>query len=228
MHPYPTNLRLAALAAIEAGRRLLLHGSPPPATTEPNVRLLFGTVFALAIAAAVGLGATWMALTRGSAYGGVNIGAWLGWPKNGTLGIDPYARASVARTGELPVGSGDGVAFYARTDDAGQPLDGRCDVLLSGTTPQARFWTITLYDPEGRLVANSAQRQGFTSQEIIRNADGSFEILVGPRARPGNWLPTGGVEKYLLVLRLYDTPIGMGTRTGSEAPMPSITKRACL
>jgi hypothetical protein len=124
------------------------------------VRLLFGTVFALAIAAAVGLGATWMALTRGSAYGGVNIGAWLGWPKNGTLGIDPYARASVARTGELPVGSGDGVAFYARTDDAGQPLDGRCDVLLSGTTPQARFWTITLYDPDGRLVANSAQRQG--------------------------------------------------------------------
>src|SRR5262245_34656546 len=101
------------------------------------------------------------------------------------------------------------------------------DVLLSGTTPQARFWTITLYDPEGRLVANSAQRQGFTSQEIIRNADGSFDIMVGPRARPGNWLPTGGVEKYLLVLRLYDTPIGMAARTGSEAPMPAITKRAC-
>jgi len=52
--------------------------------------------------------------------------------------------------------------------------------------------------------------------------------MVRPRARPGNWLPTGGVEKYLLVLRLYDTPIGMASRTGSEAPMPSITKRACL
>src|SRR5262249_36460279 len=116
----------------------------------------------------------------------------------------------------------------ARTDDGGQPVDGRCDVLLSGTTPEARFWTITLYDPEGRLVANSAQRQGFTSQEIIRNADGSFDIMVGPRARPGNWLPTGGVEKYLLVLRLYDTPIGMAARTGSEAPMPPISKRACL
>jgi hypothetical protein len=190
--------------------------------------LLFGTVLALAIAAVVGLGVTWLALTRGSAYGGVTIGAWTGWPKNGTSGIDPYARAIVARTGELPVGSGDGVAFYASADDAGQPLDGRCDVLLSGTTPQARFWTVTLYDPEGRLVANSAQRQGFTSQEIIRNADGSFEIMVGPRARPGNWLPTGGVEKYLLVLRLYDTPIGMAARTGSEAPMPTISRRACL
>ena len=95
------------------------------------MRLLFGTVFALVIAAAIGLGGTWIALTRGSAYGGVTIGAWTGWPKNGTAGIDPYARAMVARTGELPVGSGDGVAFYASTDDAGQPLDGRCDVLFT-------------------------------------------------------------------------------------------------
>jgi hypothetical protein len=192
------------------------------------VRLLFGIVFALTVAAAVGLGATWIALTRGTAYGGVTIGAWTAWPKNGTSGIDPYARAMVARTGDLPVGSGDGVAFYAQTDDAGQILDGRCDVVLSGITPQARFWTLTLYDLEGRLVANSMERQGFTSQEIIRRADGSFDITVGPRARPGNWLPTGGVEKYLLALRLYDTPVGMATRTGHDAPMPSVTKRACL
>jgi len=77
-------------------------------------------------------------------------------------------------------------------------------------------------------VANSTQRQSFTSQEIVRNADGTFDIMVGPRARPGNWLPTGGADKYVLVLRLYDTPIGMATRTGSDAPMPSISKRACL
>jgi len=192
------------------------------------VRLLLGTAFALIAAAVVGLGATWIALTRGTAYGGVNIGAWTAWPKNGTPGIDPYARAMMARTGELPVGSGDGVAFYANADDSAQPLDGRCDVLLSGITPQARFWTVTLYDPDGRLVANSAQRQGFTSQEIIRKADGSFEIMVGPRARPGNWLPTGGVERYLLVLRLYDTPVGMATRSGREAPMPTISRGACL
>jgi len=192
------------------------------------VRLLLGTAFALIVAAVVGLGATWIALTRGTAYGGVNIGAWTAWPKNGTPGIDPYARAMMARTGELPVGSGDGVAFYANADDSAQPLDGRCDVLLSGITPQARFWTVTLYDPDGRLVANSAQRQGFTSQEIIRKADGSFEIMVGPRARPGNWLPTGGVERYLLVLRLYDTPVGMATRSGREAPMPTISRGGCL
>ena len=57
------------------------------------VRLLFGAMFALAVAAAIGLGTTWVALTRGTAYGGMTIGAWTAWPKNGTAGIDPYARA---------------------------------------------------------------------------------------------------------------------------------------
>jgi hypothetical protein len=191
------------------------------------VRLLIGTLFALTIAAAVGLGTTWIALTQGTAYGGVTIGSWTAWPKNGTAGIDPYARAMIARTGELPVGSGDGVAFQARADDAGQVLDGRCDVLVSGITPPARFWTLTLYHPEGRLVANSMGRHGFTSQEIIRKADGNFDINIAPRARPGNWLPTGGVEKYQLLLRLYDTPVGMATRSGREAPMPNISRRGC-
>ena len=191
------------------------------------MRLLLGTLFALAVAALVGLGTTWFALNRGVAYGGVSIGAWTAWPRNGTSGIDPYARANVARSGELPIGSGDGVAFYARTDDRGTPFDGRCDAMLAGLTPQARYWTLTLYDPNGRLVANSLQRQGFTSQEILRKADGSFEITVGPRARPGNWLPTGGTDKYVLVMRLYDTPIGVATRTGRDAPMPAISQRAC-
>ena len=52
------------------------------------MRLLFGTLFSLIVAAAIGLGATWLALTEGTAYGGVSIGAWTAWPKNGTPGIN--------------------------------------------------------------------------------------------------------------------------------------------
>jgi hypothetical protein len=191
------------------------------------VRLLLGSLLALAVAALVGLGTTWMALSRGTAFGAVSIGAWTAWPRIGTRDVDPYARATMARSGELPVGSGDGVAFVARSDDIGRPLDGRCDVLVSGSTPQARFWTITLYDPQGHLVGNSIERQGFTSQEIVRRADGSFEILVAPRARPGNWLPTNGIESYMLVLRLYDTPVGVTTRAAREVPMPSLSVQSC-
>ena len=191
------------------------------------MRLLLGLLFAFTVATIVGLGATWFALTQGTAFGAIAIGAWTAWPKTGTADIDPYARAAVARNGELPIGSGDGVAFFASTDDRGKPLDGRCDVILNGTTPQARYWTLTLYDPEGQLIANSVDRQGFTSQEVVRNSDGSFVIAIAPRARPGNWLPTGGVERFVLVFRLYDTPVGVATRASREAPMPAIAVERC-
>ena len=188
------------------------------------MRLLLGLLFALAVAALIGLGATWLALTRGTSFGAVTIGAWTAWPKSGTRDIDPYSRAAIARSGELPVGSGDGVAFVARTDDTGKPFDGRCEVHINGTTPQARFWTLTLYDPLGRLIGNAVDRQGFTSQEIVRNADGSFDIIAAPRTRAGNWLPTNGVDNYLLVLRLYDSPVGVATRAAREAPMPAVVQ----
>jgi hypothetical protein len=188
------------------------------------VRLLLGSLFALAVAALVGLGATWLTLTRGTAFGAVTIGAWTAFPKSGTRDIDPYARASIARSGELPIGSGDGVSFYARADDDGRAFDGRCDVRISGTTPQARYWTLTLYDPQGRLVGNTIDRHGFTSQEIVRNADGNFDIVVASRARAGNWLPTNGIESYILVLRLYDSPVGVATRAAREAPMPAVAQ----
>lgn len=191
------------------------------------MRLLIGALLAFLIAATTGLGATWLALTHGTGFGAITIGAWSAWPKNGTVDIDPYARASIARTGQLPLASGDGIAFYARSDDSGTALDGRCETLLRGITPSARFWTLTLYDPEGRLIANSANRYGFTSQEITRFADGSFQIVVAPRARPGNWLPSGGADRFVLVLRLYDTPVGAATRIGREAPMPAISRGAC-
>jgi len=191
------------------------------------VRLLFGSCFALLLAAAVGLGTTWLTISRGVAFGAMTVGAWRAWPRTGSVDIDPYARATIARTGELPLGTGDGVAFYARTDDTGNVLDGRCTFTISGTTPTARYWTVTLYDRSGRLVANTLDRHGFTSTEIVRDVDGRFTISVAPRARPGNWLPTGGIERYVLVWRLYDTPVGITSRTTKQDPMPAIVRKAC-
>jgi hypothetical protein len=191
------------------------------------MRLLFVTVLALALATFVGIGTTWMTATKGTDLGTLTIGSWTARPKTGTADIDPYSRATIVRNGELPIGTGDGVAFTTASDDKKKPLDGRCDVVLSGVTPPARFWTLTLYDGKGHVVANALQRYGFTSQEIVRAADGSFEIHVASRSRSGNWLPTGGIERYSLMLRLYDTPVGVATRSQREAPMPAITAVGC-
>ena len=191
------------------------------------MRLILISLLALSLAAVVGVGITWMTATKGTDLGTLRIGAWTARPKTGTADIDPYSRATIVRNGELPIGTGDGVAFTATTDDSRKPLDGRCDVVVSGVTPAARFWTLTLYDSKGHLVANALQRYGFTSQEIVRGADGAFEIRVAARSRAGNWLPTGGLERYALMLRLYDTPVGVATRTQRDAPMPAIATVGC-
>lgn len=191
------------------------------------MRLIILAIVTLVIASVVGLGTTWMTATRGVNVGTITIGAWTARPKTGTSDIDPYSRASIARSGELPVGTGDGVTFTATADDSGRVLDGRCDIIVKGVTPAARFWTLTIYDTKGQLVANAMQRYGFTSQEIVRASDGAFEVRVTPRSRAGNWLPTGGIDRYILMLRLYDTPVGVATRTQKDAPMPSIATTGC-
>src|SRR5262249_18241387 len=194
---------------------------------ELAVRLLLVALVALVLAAAVGLGSTWMTTTRGTGLGTLTIRAWTARPRTGTVDTDPSPRATITRNGELPIGTGDGIAFTATTDDKKKPLDGRCDIVVSGVTPAARFWTMTLYDTKGRLVANALQRYGFTSQEIVRGADGGFEIRVASRSRAGNWLPTGGIERHTLMFRLYDPAVGVATRTKRDAPMPQIATVGC-
>ena len=95
-------------------------------------------------AAAVGIGATWLTATRGTELGTLTIGAWTARPKTGTADVDPYSRASIARSGELPIGTGDGIAFSATADDRKHPLDGRCDVVVSGVPPAARTRSATV------------------------------------------------------------------------------------
>ena len=101
-------------------------------------------------------------------------------------------------------------------------------LILAAVVGLGTTWlTLTLYDAEGRPVANTSDRHGFTSAEIVREADGRFAISVAPRARPGNWLPTGGIEQFVLVWRLYDTPIGVATRTTKSGPMPAVARKDC-
>ena len=110
----------------------------------------------------------------------------------------------------------------------GQQLDGRCSLTVSGMTPPARYWTVTLYNTEGRSGCerdrsarlhqrrDRARRRRPVSRSLSRRGHG-----------PGNWLPTGGIEQYVLVWRLYDTPIGVATRTAKEGPMPAIARKGC-
>ncbi|MBX3519060.1 MAG: DUF1214 domain-containing protein [Xanthobacteraceae bacterium] len=188
------------------------------------MRVLF-FILALLIGSASGLGLTWLMSSRESGFGAVQIGAWRAWPRSGTLDADPYARAIFARSGELPIGLSEGVAFIATTDDQGRAIDGHCVTRIAGRLLPARFWTLTIYDGRGRLIENPSARYAFTSAEVVYESGGEVKIWLAPRAHTGNWLPTGESERIVAIFRLYDTPAGVARSEAAE--MPRITRENC-
>lgn len=189
---------------------------------------LLPLAFTLLVATILGLGVTWFSVTHSRGLDVVRAGAWEGWPRAGTVKADPYARAAFARSGELPLELADGLLFLATTDDAGTPLDGRCETRIVGVLPQARLWTLTVMDQDGHFIPNDAGRYGFTSAEMVYRDDGTIDVKLSPRARPGNWLPTGARPRLKVALRLYDAPFSFTSASADAAVLPRITREACL
>lgn len=190
------------------------------------MRFLIDLAIALVIAVAVGVSSAWFTIERGRLFGAVNVGAWTAWPQEGSVDADPYSLAMLARTGEVPLGAGEGLSFTADKDSDGAPLSGRCVYAIAGSTPPARMWTLTAYDAAGRLMVNVARRPGFHSREIVRQPDGAFVITASSDVRAGNWLPIAPVDRFSLVLRLYDTPLATGSQI-ADLVMPKITPVRC-
>ena len=190
------------------------------------MRLLIDIAVAIFVATILGFSTAWVAVEHGRIFGAVTIGPWTAWPNAGGPDADPYSVALLARSGEVPLGADEGLAFTATTDSGGAPLSGNCGYRVSGQTPQARLWTLTAYDATGRLMANAARRAGFHSREVLRRADGGLNITVSPDVEPGDWLPISRVEGFQLVLRLYDTPLTTATEF-VDIDMPRIDMERC-
>lgn len=191
---------------------------------------ILGLVYALALGGALGLGLTWWATGSDFQLGSLRLGPWTAWPLTDPLGADRYSRARIARSGDLPLGPGEGLAFTARVDSAGRALDGACRYQLPAVLPQARWWTLTLYDDSDRLARNPSRRAGFTSSAVLRGEEGKATVTVAPDAQPGNWLPSAP-GSFSLVLRLYDSPASTGLATdfgaGRSLAVPAIERLDC-
>ena len=175
----------------------------------------------------LGLWSAEAALRNGSPFGVAAAGPWRLATRAGAADADPYTRAALARGGEIPLALGEGLQLTARVDDDGAKLNPRCVYTVGPRVPPARFWTLEIASREGYPMPNAAGRTVFRSGELLRAANGDFEIVVGAAAEPGNWLPVGRPEGFQLVLRLYDTPL---TAIGDEvqkSAAPHVKRLAC-
>ena len=175
----------------------------------------------------IGGALAWYSIQENIGFGAMNVGVWTAWPLAGSVDADPYTKAKVAADGQVPLGAAEGIAFYARTDDAGRPLRANCRYRLRGETPVARHWTLTVQyvDEQQNRIVTESERQ-LSSQVMIREVSGDLVIEVSPELAGGNWLKISGVGSFLLTMRLYDTPV-TGARGIVDPLMPKIALLGC-
>jgi hypothetical protein len=191
------------------------------------LRFILNLALMIGVALSFGFGLSWYALTDGRLFGTITIGPWVAWRDVGMPRPDPYTSAYIVRTGALELGASEGLQFTATADSDNRRLDRACTYRIDGTTPPARFWTLTAIDPEtGRLATRPDGPTNLESARLARVDDGSIVIRVGTRLSPGNWLELEGDGPLAFVLTLYDASSLSGVGT-SQTTLPAIIREGC-
>lgn len=198
-----------------------LSAMPP----KPRVWVPYLILIALGIALGLGLAAR---TVRGGALGtGEKIGSWTTGRDFGTADQSATTRAIVALRGLLALPASEARYYTAAVDDSGAKLASNCRYRVTGGVMPAKWWSVTLYDHEGYLVANDADVFSVGSMALPPAEQNRWTILVAPDQQAGRWLPTGGdTDPFELTLRAY-LPADGGQGNMTAAQLPSIRKEGC-
>ena len=169
------------------------------------------------------------AVNTGTALTTQTIGPWVTWTAAGQAGTDPYTRAHFAALGALPLNSETAQTYTAITDIDGRRLHSSCDYAIEGRAIPFHWWSVSVFDDNGRLIANPAERYAYTSDTMSLRADGSFVVSLSRDARAENWLPTGGAGRLALTLQVVDLGVRAVARDDDsvEKSLPKIQRISC-
>lgn len=200
--PRPDRAELRRLAAVGVGP----GRSPLRAGLRPDV--LDGLREGVAAEAGSLLSTTRLEVLK-SALG---HGGWWTPPADlGDYGADYRLRAEIALSGLGANTPAEATYPIALADSQGRLFDGAHEYRLTfrpGELPPVRaFWSLTLYDLAGYLVANPAHRYaiGSTHPPLHLRRGGSVVVVIAharPSERGVNWLPAPAAG-FRLNLRLY-------------------------
>lgn len=193
------------------------------------MKLIINIAVFTGVALFTGLGSAWYMVEHGSPLTTVALGPWKVWYNEGSITADPYTRARLARSGRLPITSAAALYLVATSDEDGEDMRSACDYRIFIPPIQALWWSLTLYDSDGRLIPNPANRHAFNSRSVLPDVDGTTRVHLAPSARPGYWLPSGENHDLMLVLRIF-RPVDVGdVPAGEISPeiRPRIEKVGC-
>ena len=201
------------------------------------LRYLLTIILGLALGAAAAV----HSVRTGASAATIAIGPWRTGRDFGTAAASAKTRAVVALTGLLALPAHEARYYTADTDDAGQPLDGRCSYAVSGGSLPARWWSLTLYDQAGylagagpysvesaavgRVRATQDRAQPPAAIVVPRLVPGRWSVVASPRTSEGG-LSTAGLPHFQLTLRLY-LPADGGRGDPPRSVLPAISREQC-
>jgi hypothetical protein len=190
---------------------------------------LIGSAAAVAFVLTAGLWSSRTMINRGSDISVSTFGSWKQWHHEGRHDADPYTRAHLSNSGTLRISSDSAGIFDASIDSLGARLHSSCDYVVEGSSMGKLWWSISVFNSTGDLIANDANRYTFTSDTAALNPDGSFIITLGRDARPGNWLPTSAAGRLILNFTILDPSTGLSddARVERNKLLPVIRREAC-
>jgi len=176
----------------------------------------------------LGLASSWYMIDSGTLLTTEREAPWVTWTSAGRIDADPYTRAHFARLGTLQLTTEIARSYIAYSDSDGEKLHSSCDYFIDGREPRTSWWSLTVFDKTGQLIANPVERYAFTSQSIAIRPNGTFTVTLAREARPGNWLPTGGAGRLALVFTTLDARAPVLTpQDGGGSALPEIRRIKC-
>jgi hypothetical protein len=189
--------------------------------------LLNLVVFA-ALALVGGFGSSWYMIEAGSRLSTRTFGPWVAWTAAGRPDADPYTRAHTARDSLLPISSTLELSLRAKSDSNGRRLTSTCDYVVLLPEQEPVWWSLAVFDGQGRLIPNAAERHAFNTNTAMREPNGRVAISVARDARAGNWLPSGRSGRIVLVMTIQDAGFAANVHdSGAPRPVPEIQRGAC-
>ena len=222
--PMPSGL--AMLDAISAAMEL----NPPPGSDAALLRAIAGigvgpglrvadaglgplATIVADVAVRIGFAAASFRTASSQYVAALGNGGWAAPPSAiGDYGTDYRLRAGVFFVGPWANIRDEAIYLGGLLDQTLLPLNGRNSYQIHfapGDEPPAdAFWSVTVYDRDGALVANPLNRHSVSNSrpgELVRGPDGSITIVLA-QSDPGdatvNWLPVPDAS-FSAYLRLY-------------------------
>jgi hypothetical protein len=192
------------------------NDNSPPVTVKSSFRIVRYIRYLIEGAVAIGLGiglSTIVASILIVLYAGQIMTVDNGW-----YTFLDYDQASQSMLGRAAVSyvqpatnrPEEAVYWQTTTDGNRKTLNGEHNYVLhfppGGLPPNDAFWSLTMTDARGRMVANPISRYSFSSHSEFKiNTDGSVDFYfqsTAPVGNEGNWLPTPEGD-FKLWLRIY-------------------------